>query len=338
MARRSTLAIASLLAVGCGSRDRPLDAAARASLSGLIYYQTLDEPTVVRRIRPDGAQDRAITDGTAPAFVEPADRTSIFLVEADDVFLAKPDGTDKKPLAVADGFDWYPRLSPDGQRVLFESARASFRDLYTVPRAGGAVTRLTDNREGNFDAVWSPDGKQIAFSSSRYDQLDLFVARADMTDIRRLTQHTGDAVKPAWSRRGSWIAYLSRRDGEQDLFVIRADGTGIDNLTRTLEGEVTSYAWHPQDDVLVLATKSGRKPSAIYTIDVGSRRIVTLTGSDHDDSDPDWSPDGGHLVFTNKTKGRPDIWLMRADGKQRTQLTSSARGAWLPRWFEVEGR
>jgi Tol biopolymer transport system component len=183
--------------------------------------------------------------------------------------------------------------------VLFESSRASFRDLYLVPREGGAPVRLTDNREGNFDAVWSPDGKQIAFSSS---------------------------------------AVLSRRDGEEDLFVIRPNGTDIANLTRETPGDVVSFSWHPAADSIAVANKSGRKPGKISLVEPGSTRVVTLSGSDHDDADPAWSLDGRYLAFTTKVNGRPDIWLMRADGKQRTQLTTDARGAWLPRWIEVEGR
>jgi TolB protein len=339
--QRLAVSIASCLAFGCGAcggDSRPLDSAARASLTGFIYYHSTDELTVARRVKPDGTGDRALTDGNDAAFVYPADKKSIFIVENDDVFIARPDGTEKRALATSEGFDWYPRLSPDGARVLFESSRASFRDLYLVPSAGGDATRLTDDREGNFDASWSPDGKQIAFSSSRYGQLDLFVATSEMKDIRRLTQHPGDAVKPSWSKSGNWIAFLSRRDGEEDLFVIRANGTDIENLTREVKGEVLSYEWHPSEDRLLVATKVGRSAGKLHAIDVASKSIETLSGSDHDDSDPDWSPDGRFLAFTSKVQGRPDIWIMRADGKQRTRLTSDARGAWLPRWIEVEGR
>lgn len=329
---------ASLLALGCGDRG-PLDAKSRASLAGLIYYHSSsDDISTVRRVRPDGTDDRVITDGRASAFVYPADRRSIFLVIDDDLYTAQPDGSDRRELAVSTGFDWYPRLSPDGARVLFESSRASFRDLYLVPREGGAPVRLTDNEEGNFDAVWSPDGKQIAFASSRYGQLDLFVATHDMKDIRRLTQHPGDSVKPSWSKSGKWIAFLSRRDDEEDLFVIRPNGEDITNLTSEIPGDVTSFAWHPRDDSIAVANKAGRKPSKISRVEPGSTQIVALSGSDHDDADPAWSPDGRYVAFSGKVNGRPDIWLMRADGKQRTQLTVDARGAWLPRWIEVEGR
>jgi TolB protein len=338
VARTWAIFCASSLALACGD-DRPLDAESRSALTGLIYYHLTDhELTAVRSQRPDGTNDRAVTDGSAPAFVYPADRTSIFLVIADDVFTARPDGSDLRPLAVAEGFDWYPRLSPDGARVLFESSRQSFRDLYTVARDGGSPSRLTDDEQGNFDAVWSPDGKQIAFSSSRYGQLDLFVANHDMTDIRRLTRHPGDAVKPAWSPRGDRIAFLSRRDGEEDLFVIRPNGLEITNLTREVRGDVTTFAWNPAGDTIAVANKAGRKPGKISLVEVDSARVISLSGSDHDDADPDWSPDGRFLVFSSKTNGRSDIWLMRADGKRRTRLTSDARGAWLPRWIEVEGR
>lgn len=327
----TTIAVASCLAVACDDSNRPLDASTRARLKGLVYYH---HDGKVRRIAPDGTGDREIS-GEAPAFVYPAGNDRIFLVERDDLFVARPDGSQKRALARSPGVDWYPRLSRYG-KVLFESSRSSFRDLYSVPVDGGDVTRMTDDREGNFDGAWSPDGKRIAFASSRYGQLDLFVANADMTDVRRLTRHPGDAVKPAWAPDGARIAFLSRRDGEEDVFVIEPDGTGITNLTREIRGNVERFSWHPQEALLLAAVRLEKK-SKIHSVAVDSREAAQLSSEEDDDSEPSWSPDGRHVVFVTKVKARTEIFIMRADGTRRTRV-GAVRDAWLPRWLEVEGR
>ena len=49
-------------------------------------------------------------------------------------------------------------ISPDGQTIAF-----TYRgDIYTVPFAGGAATRITTDPAVDSRPVWSPDGRKIA--------------------------------------------------------------------------------------------------------------------------------------------------------------------------------
>ena len=94
-----------------------------------------------------------------------------------------------------------PRLSPDGQRVLFvnkvrewdEEAQYNLNHYYLsmIPVTGGPIVRLEEIGPG-FSAVWSKDGTSIYYSSSkhRYDpwhdvprRYDLETGRSDfLTD------------------------------------------------------------------------------------------------------------------------------------------------------------
>jgi hypothetical protein len=53
----------------------------------------------------------------------------------------------------------HPRISPNGQRIAVSYQGA----IWTVPRDGGTLTRLTDGRGFDIEPVWSPDGKRIAY-------------------------------------------------------------------------------------------------------------------------------------------------------------------------------
>src|SRR5262245_36703947 len=74
-------------------------------------------------------------------------------------------GDDDKPVGtrvpVAFG-PIHPRLSPDGAGIAF----SYLGSIWTMPRTGGTMTRLTDGEGFDVDPVWSPDGKRIAYFNS----------------------------------------------------------------------------------------------------------------------------------------------------------------------------
>lgn len=323
--------------------DKPLTQEERKALRGSIYYisEASGAPKAVR-LRPDGTNLGALFPeeklGDFPYGASPDGKT-IAIVRGEegdhDVLLARPDGKDAKVIASGDGIDWYPTFSPDGAWLLFESSRDNFRELYKIPANGGDVVRLTNNEEGNFDGAWSPDGKKIAFASSRHGQLDLFVMNADGSEQTRLTSHPGDSIKPAWSPDGKWIAFVSGRDGNDDLYVIAPNGSQLRNLSgeRTVEER---FAWSPsgQEIAYVAVEKDLKKKVRIVNVATGADRAIS--GVEHDDFNPNWSPDGAYLVFASQeTRGKPDVWMARADGTRRTRLTQDPEGAWMPRWLDV---
>src|SRR6185503_7901664 len=84
-------------------------------------------------------------------------------VEQADPFLRMPDVFGDKVAFACEGDIWlgslstgqanrltrhpgkeeYPRFSPDGKTIAFSGAYAGFPEVYTIPVAGGAPTRLT---------------------------------------------------------------------------------------------------------------------------------------------------------------------------------------------------
>lgn len=329
---------------GASTRDRS------APSYGFILYQSGDdEAPGLRRVRPSGDEDRSLFFGTERVYaydsVSTVDRLLLVVTQqgVDQVALGEV-GAHGAPdrvqlLAPAGELSWQPQLSPDRGSVLFESARASFRDLYRFDLQTETLTRLTDDPEGNFDARYSPDGQRIAFASSRHMQLDLFVMNADGTEQRRLTQHLGDSVKPAWSHDGQYIAFLSGRDGQDDLFVVRPDGSGLRKLSSGLPpgSHVTSFEFHPAAPRLVFSAGS-RTGHRVYVVDVEGGAPRALSPETARDSEPVWAPRGDGLAFTVTEGGRSDIWIMNPDGGARRRVTpSTGAGGWRPRWVSEKG-
>ncbi len=84
-------------------------------------------------------------------------------------------------------------VSADGKALYFAQDQGGneFHDLYAVPTAGGAVTKLTDTPDlREIGAVISPDGRTLAISTKRKvdGQVNLAVLDTATRKVRWLTQ------------------------------------------------------------------------------------------------------------------------------------------------------
>lgn len=89
-----------------------------------------------------------------------------------DLWTMNTDGTGKTQLmntAAVDETD--PSFSPDGSRIVYSSNEGglAFANLFVIPAAGGASTRVTNFSGYDGAPGWSPDGAKIAFESSSGD-------------------------------------------------------------------------------------------------------------------------------------------------------------------------
>ncbi|MEZ4416073.1 MAG: amidohydrolase family protein [Gemmatimonadota bacterium] len=103
----------------------------------------------------------------------------------------------------------------------------------------------------------SPDGSSIVF-----DLLgDLYVLPIEGGQARRLTHGMPWDGMPRWSPDGRTIAFVSDRDGGDNLWLIAADGSGLRRLTSEVDFAVSSPAWTPDGEYLVVR-RFGPYPSA----------------------------------------------------------------------------
>lgn len=333
----AVLLVASVACRGESNRG-PLSAHERSALGGYVYFVAgghhADDASPLYRVRPDGSGLARLTQDER-AYVGDA-RGRVALTIDDEIVLADGALAKREVIAPAEGFDWHPRFSPDGAWILFESGRASFRDLFKVKLATGELVRLTDNREGNFDAAWSPDGSKIAFASSRHGQLDLFVMNADGSEQRRLTSHTGDSIKPAWSHDGSLIAFISGRDTRDELYVVEPSGRGLKKVGEVpAHARVERFAWHPNKPLLAYTVHEEQSGSKLAVAHATKGTSWRLSKKNDNHFDPSWSPDGRFLVLVSKVDGENHLVLMREDGERRTTLEVDVHDVWLPRWVEL---
>ena len=80
-----------------------------------------------------------------------------------------------EPLEIEPGVYQFPRVSPDGSKLIWTVAQGPSADLWIYDWRRGSKTRLTDGKDVYAHPVWSPDGRYVVFSSSR----GMFWTRAD---------------------------------------------------------------------------------------------------------------------------------------------------------------
>ncbi len=112
-----------------------------------------------------------------------------------------------------------PQVSPDGKRIVFESNRSGWSEIWTANADGTAPRQLTSNNGPvTGSPAWSPDGLSIAFDSRREGYPYIYLMPAAGGPVRRLTSTPADNVLPSWSADGSAIYYSSRTTGRFEIW------------------------------------------------------------------------------------------------------------------------
>ncbi len=180
--------------------------------------------------------------------------------------------------ATPEGLNITPAFSPDGQRLLWATARDGGTEIVSAslanPTAARRVTvgRGTDNTSPTF----SPDGRRIAFMSGRAGQPEVYISDSDGSNVQLLTEFTygGTSYRasPAWSPDGRLIAYQASARGFQ-IMVLSLRDRAVKQLTS--EGINEDPSWAPDGRHLVFtSSRSGVKQ--LWVIDTESGRLRQL--------------------------------------------------------------
>ena len=243
--------------------------------------------------------------------------------------------------------DRRPAWSPDGRAISFYSNRHNGRwNIYLMQASGSRVRQITDTdgRDGNL--AWSPDGRYVAFDSTRSGNLEIYVMEAACMDApttcapRRLTNHAAADRYPTWSPDGRYLLFESVRYEYYDIFRIRADGRDLTRLTRNTIPDWGAN-WSPDGTQIAFASSRGASWD-IYVIPAACEGLVggcegearLLIEHPHDDSLPQWSPDGRYLLFESWIDDNFELFIAAADGSGLQRLTfnraDDTQAVWWP--------
>ena len=70
----------------------------------------------------------------------------------------------------------------------------------------------------------------------------------------------------------------------------------------------------------------------LWTLEVATGKTARLTFGEGDNENAAWSPDGRRLAFTTTRRGKPELWIMGADGSNPRPLAALPGRSFTPHW------
>jgi TolB protein len=275
---------------------------------------------------------------------------------AGEIYMMNTDLTDVRRITFIDNAsNYFPVLSPTGKRMVIDSNRLrgsgpiNTSDLFLMNPDGSDQVHIVRGSS----ATWSPDGHRIAFHASasgiglpiRVDpgsatsDSDIFVLSVDeflqgmaaAIDLTNSPDYNDD--DPDWSPDGSRLLFTRHgvNDPHGDSFtaeihVMSADG--ITQLTFNSEEE-RGPDWSPDGSRITYSCrKGGPGPTGVPTFEICVMNAdgtgqTQLTFNSVPDLGSTWSLDGTQIVFVRTVGGRQQLFRMKADGTEVTQITNT---------------
>jgi Tol biopolymer transport system component len=199
------------------------------------------------------------------------------------VWVADTDGSNLVQIS-QEGPAWYPRWSPDSQKIVFAMIEPSgFVGAYTADISDRVSHKLKTNVRESSDPFWSHDGKWIYFR--------------------------GFEGVPIESADGK-VLYFPRRNGRANIVMLALDHPGA--TPREVSGMPNisdEYQWtpgarrnllHPQDS-----------PRSICFFDFATRKTREIFKADKDLAEGmSISPDGRYTLYSQIDESNADIMLV----------------------------
>jgi serine/threonine-protein kinase len=198
-------------------------------------------------------------------------------------------------LGTLPGSVFAPRVSPDGNRVVFEL------------RDEKPVNGVTPER------VW--------------------IAELKKPDKRKALPMVGSGRNwaPLWSRDGQRVIFLVSGNGVDALWWRRADGTGeAEHLVDGLSAEGLS----PDGRELTYITLRGDRDYGISKLDLATKSTAVVVDRPRSEQHSSTvSPDGRWIAYASNETGRHEVWIEPlAGGGKRYAMTSTggSHPVWSP--------
>jgi len=182
----------------------------------------------------------------------------------------------------------------------------------------------------------SPDGSSIAVevADPRIGTRDIWIYEGQQGLGRRFTVDPVDAVSPVWSPGGERIAFGSARETPVDIYVKPVNGSGSERLLLQERGVQVPSDWSPDGSRIVYEDFSPARSAQrqLWVLSpTGNPKPAPLLRTPFSESQARYSPGGEWIAFVSEESGRPEVYVVRANGQGETRRISPSGGS-LPRW------
>jgi TolB protein len=220
-------------------------------------------------------------------------------------------------------------FSAGGKKLIFQSTRDNLQcdQIFTMNVDGSDVHMVSNGKGRTTCGYFYPDGRTILYSSTYladaqcpprpdyskgytwavYPGFDIFAANPDGSGLMQLTNTPGYDAEATISEDGKKIVFTSMRNGDLDIYTMDADGRHVKQLTHELgydggpffspdRKRIVYRAYHPKD----------AKEIAEYK-DLLAQNLIRPTSL--------------------------EIWIMKANGSHKRQITNLGAASFAPSFF-----
>jgi hypothetical protein len=144
------------------------------------------------------------------------------------------------------------------------------------------------------------------------------------------TTGTMRAVDPAWASDGTRLAFTNTVVATGGVYVVSTSGGTPTRVTN--QSTDAGPAWSPDGRTIAFVRNQNRF-DRLFVVNADGSGLRVLTDADVHAQDPEWSPDGSRLVFSDGF----DIYVVNANGTGLRKLTGrdtpgELRGGRWPAW------
>nr|WP_321356046.1 S9 family peptidase [uncultured Draconibacterium sp.] len=199
-------------------------------------------------------------------------------------------------------------VSSDGSTISYTvtyyniEENKSYRDIYTIPVAGGEAKNLTNTASNEYNVVWRPDGKRIGYLSSASGSVQLWEMNPDGSDKSQVSEIEGGIFGFQYAPDMSKIYYLQTVKLDNDIHDLFPD---LPKANARLETDIMYRHWDTWHDYtynhIFIANYSDGKVGEGKDIMTGERfdsPMKPFGGTEQ----IVWSPDSKTLAYVCKKK------------------------------------
>jgi serine/threonine protein kinase/Tol biopolymer transport system component len=286
-----------------------------------------------------GGSPRRLADLTGQDATWWPDGLGVIYASESDLYSARIDGSEKRKLATAGGRVWWPRVSPEGDRVRFTvfDPNTQQHSLWEVSMDGTPLRPLLphwNSPPAECCGSWTPDSHYFVFQATRGGRTDIWALR----EKGHLWQEAkGEPVRLTTGPLNYW-ASLPSKDGKKIFAVgeqprgelVRYDtklgqalpflgGISAEQVRFSRDGQWAAYVAYPE--------------GTLWRCKVDGSERLQLTFPPLQTGVPQWSPDGKQIAFVAASSGQLfKIYLISADGGAAQELAPQEPVQVDPAW------
>jgi TolB protein len=221
-----------------------------------------------------------------------------------------------------------PRWSPDGTRLIYTSYyKSGFPDIFTIDLRSFQRTTFVSFKGTNSGARFSPTGSQVAMVLSGEGTPEIYVSNAQGRGVARKTR--SDAVKssPCFSPDGTRLVFAGE-PGPQ-LYTMPVNGGAPTRLTSGISSYCAEPDWSRGNPNKIAFTIRVGRNFQIAVYDFSKRASEQVSKAPFDGVEPNWLPDGRHLVYTARTSTTSRVCILDTETGKSTPISPTSFGSTL---------